>query len=140
MQTGSFYLLWYNASGSVLYQITVSGEDLMEITIRELKDVDVVTVVGRVDGNTAPQLDQVLKGLVDNGRLKLVLYLAGVDYMSSAGLRAMVSCLKEVRKGIRMGDLRLAGPSPRVAEVLELAGLNQVFQIFEDQVGAVGSY
>ncbi len=112
----------------------------MEITIRELKDVDVVTVAGRVDSTTAPQLDQVLKGLVDNGRFKLVLDLAGVAYMSSAGLRAMVSCLREVKKGVRMGDLRLADPSTRVAEVLELAGLNQVFQIFEDQVGAVGSF
>ena len=112
----------------------------MEITIRELKDVDVVTVAGRVDSSTAPQLDQVLKGLVDNGRFKLVLDLAGVAYMSSAGLRAMVSCLREVKKGVRMGDLRLADPSTRVAEVLELAGLNQVFQIFEDQVGAVGSF
>ena len=112
----------------------------MEITIRELYAVDVVTVVGRVDSSTAPQLDQVLKGLVDNGRFKLVLDLAGVAYMSSAGLRAMVSCLREVKKGVRMGDLRLAAPSARVAEVLELAGLNQVFQIFEDQEGAVGSF
>ena len=112
----------------------------MEITIRELSAVDVVTVVGRVDSSTAPQLDQVLKGLVDNGRFKLILDLAGVAYMSSAGLRAMVSCLREVKKGVRMGDLRLAALSARVAEVLELAGLNQVFQIFEDQVGAVGSF
>jgi anti-sigma B factor antagonist len=112
----------------------------MEITVRELANVDVVTVVGRVDSSTAPQLDQTLKGLVDNGHFKLVLDLSEVDYMSSAGLRAMVSCLREVKKGVRMGDLRLANPSERVAEVLELAGLDQVFQVFEDQVGAVGSF
>ena len=112
----------------------------MEITVRELKDVDVVAVVGRVDSNTAPQMDQALKGLVDNGRYKIVLDLAGVDYMSSAGLRAMVSCMREVKKGVRMGDLRLANPSERVAEVLELAGLDQVFSVFDDQVGAVGSF
>jgi anti-anti-sigma factor len=79
----------------------------MEITVRELRDVDVVTVVGRVDSNTAPQMDQALKGLVDNGRFKIVLDLAGVEYMSSAGLRAMVSCMREVKKGVRLGDLRL---------------------------------
>ncbi len=112
----------------------------MEITIRELKDVDVVTVVGRVDSNTAPQMDQTLKGLVDNGRFKIVLDLGEVEYMSSAGLRAMVSCLRDVKKGVRMGDLRLANLSDRVAEVLELAGLDQVFTIHEDQVGAVGSF
>ena len=112
----------------------------MDITVRELKEVDVVTVTGRVDSNTSPKLDQTLKGLVENGRYKLILDLSGVDYMSSAGLRAMVSCLREVKKGVRMGDLRLAAPSERVADVLELAGLNQVFQVHDDLVGAVGSF
>lgn len=112
----------------------------MDITVRELKEVDVVTVTGRVDSNTSPKLDQTLKGLVENGRHKLILDLSGVDYMSSAGLRAMVSCLREVKKGVRMGDLRLATPSERVADVLELAGLNQVFQVYDDLVGAVGSF
>ena len=112
----------------------------MEITVRELKNVDVVAVAGRVDSVTAPQLDQTLRGLVDNGRFNIVMDLSRVEYMSSAALRAMVSCLREVKKGIRMGDLRLATPSQRVAEVLELAGLDQVFKIFEDQIGAVGSF
>jgi anti-sigma B factor antagonist len=112
----------------------------MEIIVRELKSVDVVKVSGRVDSSTAPKLDQTLKGLVENGRFKLVLDLSGVEYMSSAGLRAMVSCFREVKKGIRMGDLRLTNPSERVAEVLDLAGLDEVFQIFDDLVGAVGSF
>ena len=115
-------------------------ESDMDITVRELKDVDVVSVTGRVDSNTSPKLDQTLKGLVENGRYKLVLDLAGVEYMSSAGLRAMVSCLREVKKGVRTGDLRLTNPSERVADVLDLAGLDEVFQVFDDQVGAVGSF
>lgn len=110
----------------------------MEITVRELKDVDVVTVTGRVDSNTAPRMDQTLKGLVDNRRHRIVLDLSGVDYMSSAGLRAMVSCLRSVQKW--MGNLHLANPSKRVQDVLELAGLDTVFKIYEDQVAAVGSF
>ena len=112
----------------------------MDVTIRELKQVDVVTVSGRVDSNTAPKLDQSLKGLIENGRYKIVLDLSGVEYMSSAGLRAMLSCMREVKKGVRMGDLRLVNPSERVADVLDLAGLDEVFDIFDDLVGAVGSF
>ena len=112
----------------------------MEITTRQLKDVDVVTVSGRVDSRTAPKLDQVLKGLADNRRMHIVIDLAGVEYMSSAGLRALVSCLREVQKPILGGDLRLANPSQRVREVLDLAGLTQVFKVYDDQVGAVGSF
>ncbi len=110
----------------------------MEITVRELKKVDVVTVTGRVDSSSAPRMDQTLKGLTDNRRFRLVLDLSGVDYMSSAGLRAMVTCLRNVQKW--NGNLHLANPSKRVAEVLDLAGLDVVFEVFEDQVEAVGSF
>lgn len=112
----------------------------MEITTRELKAVDVVKITGRVDSHTAPKLDQVLKGLVDNRRTRIVLDLSEVEYLSSAGLRAMVSCLREVQKPLIGGDLRLASLSKRAAEVLELAGLDQVFKIYNDIVGAVGSF
>jgi anti-sigma B factor antagonist len=112
----------------------------MDVTIREFKNVDLVEVTGRVDSSTAPKLDQVLKGLVDKGRSRIVLDLKDVDYLSSAGLRAMISCLREVQKPIFGGDLRIAQPSQRVMEVLELAGLDAVLKIYDDQVGAVGSF
>jgi anti-sigma B factor antagonist len=58
--------------------------------------------------------------------------------MSSAGLRELVTALKKVKRGT--GDLRLASPSQRVLEVLELAGLDSIFEIFTNQVEAVGSF
>ncbi len=110
----------------------------MEITVRELKNVDVVTVSGRVDSSTAPRLDQTLKGLVDNRRNRIVLDMARVEYLSSAALRAMVSCLRSVQKW--RGNLHIAQPSQRVADVLNLAGLDVVFKVFDDVVEAVGSF
>ena len=110
----------------------------MEVTVRELKNADLVTVSGRIDSKTAPRLDQTLKGLVDNRHFRIVLDMADVDYMGSAALRAMVSCLRSVQKW--NGNLHLARPSTRVVKVLELAGLDTVFNVFEDQVGAVGSF
>ena len=64
--------------------------------------------------------------------------LARVDYMSSAGLRELVSAVKKLRK--LNGDLRVASPSPRVKEVLDLAGLDSIFQMFTTPVEAVGSF
>jgi anti-anti-sigma factor len=58
--------------------------------------------------------------------------------MSSAGLRAMVAALRECKK--HRGDLRLANPSERMAEVLDLAGLDSVFSIYDEATAAVGSY
>lgn len=110
----------------------------MDISTQELKRVSVMKVKGRVDSATAPDLETALKSLVDTDKTQIVLDLADVEYMSSAGLRAMVSTLKAVKRV--NGDLRLASPSPRVEEVLRLAGLTSIFSIYPSQVEAVGSF
>jgi anti-sigma B factor antagonist len=110
----------------------------MEITVRELNRVDLVLVEGRVDSSTAAGLGDVLNERIDKGAINLVVDLEQVDYMSSGGLRELVAALKQVRKD--GGDLRISTPSQRVREVLELAGLDAIFEIFDDQVSAVGSF
>ncbi len=110
----------------------------MEIATQEYKRVAVVSVTGRVDSSTAPELDSQLTQLVDGGKNHIVLDLKDVEYMSSAGLRAMVSTLKKVKRV--NGDLRLANPSARVEEVLRLAGLTSIFSIHPTQEEAVASF
>lgn len=110
----------------------------LSISVESFKRVDLVTLAGRVDSNSASQLDSALKSLLENGRYKIVLELSGVSYLSSAGLRTMVSAVRESKK--HRGDVRLANVSGRVAEVLKLAGLNAIFQVYEDKTSAVGSY
>ena len=110
----------------------------MNLETRELKHVTVVKVSGRVDSMTAPDLEKALQGLMDTNRNQLVLDLQETDYMSSAGLRVLVASLKTAKKN--GGNLRLAQLSTRVKEVLDLAGLTPVFEIYSDVVEAVGSY
>jgi anti-sigma B factor antagonist len=110
----------------------------MEISTQEQKHVSVMSVSGRVDSATAPDLENSLKKLVEADKTQIVLDLKDVEYMSSAGLRAMVSTLKAVKRV--NGDLRLANPSPRVEEVLRLAGLTSIFSIHPTQDEAVASF
>jgi len=110
----------------------------MEISTEELKQVSVMAVTGRVDSATAPELENSLKKLVEAAKTQIVLDLKNVEYMSSAGLRAMVSTLKAVKRV--NGDLRLASPSPRVEEVLRLAGLTSIFSIHPTRDEAVASF
>ncbi|MFQ5398766.1 MAG: STAS domain-containing protein [Anaerolineae bacterium] len=114
------------------------SESSLQISVQPLKRVDLITLAGRVDSNSAPILDNALKESVNNGRHRLVLELSQVDYMSSAGLRSLISTLRECKK--RNGDLRLAAPSERVTEVFSLAGLDSLFQVYDDQTTAVGSF
>lgn len=110
----------------------------MEIETESFKRVDLITVNGRVDGGNASELEDTFKGLADDGRYRLVIDLSGIDYMASAGLRTLVSALRENKK--HHGDLRIANPSERMGEVLNLAGLDTIFSVYEDSVSAVGSY
>ncbi len=110
----------------------------MAIEVNSYKSVDLVKVSGRIDSSNAPAFDEALKQLTDNGRYKIVLELSDVDYMSSAGLRAMVSALRTCKS--RFGDVRLASPSSRVNEVLGLAGLSSLFETYADPTAAVGSF
>ncbi len=108
------------------------------ITVKELNRVDLLQIEGRVDSNTAPDLGAALNAQVEKGTTNLVVDLSGVEYISSAGLRELVSTLKRVKTA--GGDLRLCSPSERVNEVLKLSGLDSIFQIYADQVSAVGSF
>lgn len=111
---------------------------MIDINVSEVEHVTLVQVQGRVDSMNANQLGEALSGEIDGGHTRLVLDLSGVDYMSSAGLRELVNALKKVKRVT--GDMRIAQPSERVREVLEMAGLDTIFQIYPTQGEAVGSY
>jgi anti-sigma B factor antagonist len=110
----------------------------LNISVESLKRVELVEISGRVDSSNASELDHALKDVNERGRHNIVLDLSGVNYMSSAGLRSLVATLRECKK--RGGDLRIANPSERVSEVLSLAGLDSLFQVYPDKTSAVGSF
>lgn len=112
----------------------------LQIVTKEIKRVALLEVTGRVDSTTASKLGDALNTSIDDGKSRLVLDLTHVEYMSSAGLREIVAALKKVQNLAGTGDLRLASPSDRVREVLELAGLDEIFKIYDSQLDAVGSF
>lgn len=111
---------------------------MIEINVADKEQVTLVEVSGRVDSMNANQFGDALNTQIDAGKVRLVLDLSSVEYMSSAGLREIVTTLKKAKKA--QGDLRLAQPSQRVREVLEMAGLDTIFRIYSTQSEAVGSY
>ena len=98
------------------------------ITTDDTKDVAVMTVNGRVDSETAPELDTALMKLITADCNKVILNLHGVEYLSSAGLRAMVKALKSAQ-GFG-GDVRLASVSQPIEIILRTVGMMQMFKMF----------
>ncbi len=111
----------------------------MEITVKEFKHCDMVTVKGRVDSSTAPQLAQALEAANDGGKYKLVVNMEGLEYMSSAGFRALLAAQRNCKRYNR-GEVVLANVPERIREALELAGFTELFKTFDDSLMAVGHF
>ena len=94
------------------------------------QELSVMKVRGRVDSETAPELDEALAKLLQGNRNKIVLNLQGVDYMSSAGLRAMVKAYQSANKS--GGDERLEAVSEPIEVILRTVGMMQMFKMFSN--------
>ncbi len=98
----------------------------------------VVEAGGNIDRISAEQLGSFLRYEIETGKRYLVLDLQAVDSMGQDGLWEMVTALKQVRRS--RGDIRLAQPSDRVRDALEMSGLDEIFRIFDSLADAVASY
>lgn len=110
----------------------------MEISVKPLKQVDIVKVSGRIDSATAPEFDNALKGLLERGRRKIVIDCESLEYVSSAGLRAMLAALKSAKSN--GGNVVLAQTNERVRDTLALVGFQTLFLQYTDIVDAVDSF
>jgi anti-sigma B factor antagonist len=110
----------------------------MNIETEDREVALVVVISGSVDGMTADTLLATLHGHVEAGHTRLVADLSGVEYTSSAGLRALLATVKEARR--RNGDLRLADVQPNVRKVLDLSGFTSILKLYDDVDAAVESF
>jgi anti-sigma B factor antagonist len=111
----------------------------MEIKTQALKRCELIAVSGRIDSSTAPDLEKVLLGLIAAGQRHLVVNLAGCDFISSAGLKALLSGLMKVRRAVPGGDLVISEIKPELRESFDLVGFDRLFTFYESDVDAVGS-
>jgi len=98
----------------------------------------VIKVKGRVDSETAPELDNALSNLLADGQNKIILNLEAVEYLSSAGLRAMVKGLKGAQGS--GGDLRLVAVPKDVEGILLTVGMMQMFKMFSTNEEAAAGF
>ena len=110
----------------------------MEIKDSKIKNVTVITVEGSLDALTAPSLAEYVSKKVNGEEINIVVDFSGVDYTSSAGLRALLGATKETRA--QSGDLRLAALQPDVEKVLTISGFTSILKVFDDVDAAVSSY
>ena len=110
----------------------------MEVSTHKYKHNDLVKVSGRIDSATASQLAKALDEVTQAGPFKIILDLSGVEFMSSAGLRVLISTQKTCKRYNR-GELVLALVPKRIYDALELAGFVPLFKFYDNILDAIGN-
>jgi anti-sigma B factor antagonist len=111
----------------------------MKVNVRSEGDVSVVDLSGKITiGEGDVVLRETVENLLKEGRTKLLLNLARISYMDSAGIGELVACYKRSRdKG---GQLKLLNPSGKVYDLLQLTKLEEIFETHKDEGEAIQSF
>jgi len=111
----------------------------MEITTKLEGAVMIVLMAGKLDMATTVQVTEFFARQFQDGHVKLVADFSQLAYLSSAGLRVLLTAVKEARA--RGGDLRLAAIQPgEVEKVLRVSGFTNVFKVYPDPPAAAASF
>ncbi len=110
----------------------------MEIDTKKVDCATVVSISGRMDAVTTPDVESRLRQLITSGEKQLVINLQQLDYISSAGLRALLATAKRLKA--EQGDIAFAHLEGHVREVFEISGLYSVFKVFDTTDAALKQF
>lgn len=110
----------------------------MNTDVRHENGVVVLAATGSVDALTAGDLYSVIAAQLANEGVNIVIDVTLVEFMSSAGLRTLLSAVKEARSN--GGDLRVASSNPGIDKVLAMSGFTSIAKVFSNAQDAVASF
>lgn len=111
----------------------------MTVSERTVGSVTVLDINGQITlSDGADQIRDKVKALLQGGKQQILINLAQVPYMDSAGLGELVQAYSTVVR--QKGSLKLLSPTKRLQDLLVITKLTTVFDSFDDEAAAVASY
>lgn len=108
------------------------------INIRDAGEITVLELEGELDTYSCPSVRDTIVRLVDEGKKQILLNMAGVEYIDSAGLGTLVGGLKRATE--HEGVLKIVHANEQLQKVFNITGLVRVFEQFEDEDEALRSF
>jgi anti-sigma B factor antagonist len=102
----------------------------MEITETESKNIWILTLNGVMDAHTSPTIKTKLETGIASGKVKIIVNMKDVSYLSSAGAGALLAGLTASRK--KSGELRLCSFQAGVKDAFDVMGFSKAFKVFPD--------
>ncbi len=111
----------------------------VKLSTRQVGDVSVVDVAGRITlGEGSSALRETLREMVGKNQKKILLNLGDVSYIDSSGIGELVSGFTTVTNS--GGQLKLLNLNKRVKDLLQITKLYTVFDVHDDEAGAIRSF
>jgi anti-sigma B factor antagonist len=110
---------------------------MLNIKEREAGDAAILDLDGNIImGSGSTQLRETIRRLIQEGKEKIILNLAGVKYIDSSGVGELVSSSVALNRA--GGQLKLLNLPEKVEEVMALSSLLSIFEVYEDESKALG--
>ena len=110
----------------------------LSVEARELEHVTLIYLRGFINAHTVRQFEGEIQRAVAGGRFKIVVSCAGLSYIASAGLGAIMGAIEEIREN--GGDLRLAEMNDTVRNIFEILGFTHLYRIYPSEMEAILSF
>ena len=110
----------------------------LEVQTREVDDVVLLYPRGFINAHTVRLFEGELQKALDRRRYKIVLNCAGLQYIASAGLGAIMGAIEEIRGN--GGDLRITDLNETVLNIFEILGFTHLYRIFPSEMDAILSF
>ncbi len=110
-------------------------ESVAEISEEQKGEVLIMRIKGRLDAVSSPTAEKKVFDVINNGHHKIILEISGVSYISSAGMRMLLSTTKKVRT--LSGKLCICGMIPNVMDVLKMSGFDHILDLFQTEEEAL---
>lgn len=108
-----------------------------DIVVEEVGPVRIVRIDGRLDASSTPIVENKIKMLLEVAD-KIIIDFRDVDYLSSAGLRLLLSATKKLKA--KDGMLAFFGFSDDVLEIIQMAGFERILNIFSNEKEALKAF
>jgi anti-anti-sigma factor len=110
----------------------------MQLKIRNEGEITVVKIEGNLDTQTSPEAQDELNRLMDEGSQKLLLDCVDLAYISSSGLRVLLTVAKRLVPA--EGEMRICNLNDVVNEVFEISGFSTILNVFPTDSEAIDGF
>ena len=107
----------------------------MEINTKKERNTLIISLKGRMDAVTSPEFEKSLKELIEAGENNILINLSGLEYISSAGLRSILTIAKLLKA--KEGKILFSGLQGPVKDVFNISGFGSIFKIYDSEAAAL---